>query len=136
MTLNIQDYPNLEPFVQKHNAKFVGYLLAAGIRRGRARNAAARYATGTDADPPLISGVNRDLAYYYQHLLAQAEADELSNDLYEKFQEKQLRSELVLRDLQDPDVSMDEKRDLVKELQELEQDMERLGGLLEELSGV
>jgi hypothetical protein len=133
-SLNIQDYPNLEPFITQQSQKFTAYLLAARFRRGRARNAATQYGAGTLADPAYISGADRDLYANYQHLLKMAELSEASDKLYETLLDKKLQAELIIENLREPEhLDHDQRRELLLELTALEDDIERMTGLLEDL---
>lgn len=132
--LNVPDYENLKPFIKEENIKFVSYLLAARYRRGRARNAATQYGAGTLADPAYISGADRDLYAHYQHLLKMAELEETSARLYETLVDKKLQAELIIENLREPEhLDYDQRRELLLELTALEDDVERMTGLLEGL---
>jgi len=132
--LNIQEYPNLEPLVKQQNEKFIAYLLAYRFRRGRARNIATQYGAGTLADPSYISGADRDLYANYQHILKMAELNETSGRLYETLLDKKLQAELLIENLREPEhLDHDQRRKLLLELTVLEDDIERMTGLLEDL---
>ena len=62
--------------------------------------------------------------------------DKASTHIYETLQERQIRAELIIGELRENSkLTIEEKHDLVVELEELEADIERMTKLLEELSG-
>lgn len=133
-SLNIRDYPNLEPFVSEQNTKFVSYLLAYKYRRGRARNAAFQYGVGTLADPSYISGADRDLLVRYNNLVKLAELEQTSSELYEMLIDKKIQAELIVENLRDmKSLDYDQRRDQLIELTKLEDEIGKLTGLLEDL---
>lgn len=134
-SLNVQDYPNLEPFISEQSTKFVSYLLAHQYRRGRARNAAFKYGIGTMGEPSYISGANRDLLIRYNNLVRLAELDQKSTALYERLIDARLQAELIIGNLRDmKKLDYDQRREQVIELTKLEDEIERLTGLLEDLN--
>lgn len=132
---NVQRMLSLEPFVSDHNLKFISYLLAYRYRRGRARNAATRYGAGTLADPSYISAADRDLYERYHNLIKTMEREEKSTELYTELTDKRLQAELVIENLREPErLDYDQRRNLLLELNGLEDDITRITGLLEDLN--
>ena len=123
----------LEPFVQAHNAHFVGLLLAGEFRRGRARASAVSYGTSLAAGVPLSSMTTTELAYYYNHLVRQEELDKKSYDLYEKFQEKKITAENIMLDLQSEEQESEEEKRLLQKLEKLLDEVEVLAKSMENL---
>jgi hypothetical protein len=135
LNLNVPDYEHLQPFIREENIKFVSYLLAARYRRGRARNAAAKHGTGTVAEPSFISGADRDLYEYYQNLVKTAELEQVAADLYAVILDKKMQAELLIERLRDSEeLGYDQRREMLLELNELEDDITRMTGVLEDLN--
>lgn len=133
--LNVQDFPNLTPFFEDKNSEFLGYLLAYSHRRGVARNTAAKYGLGMAADPPFVSGADVDVVAYRNMLLKLEEVDRVSVEVYESLKEREIRAGLVIDELRtNKNLTVDQKHDLVVELEELEADIERMAAHLEELA--
>ena len=137
MDLNVPDMPGtngeLEPFVATHNAHFVGLLLAGEFRRSRARAAAVGYGTSTSAGIPLSSATVTELAHYYNHLVKQAELDEQSADLFEKFEVNRINAESLSYRLQREDLPLEEKQQILNDLVDITNEIERLTGQMENL---
>ncbi len=133
-TLNIRDLPNLAQFAREPDTTFFAYLMAYRYRRGRARNEATKFGVGTLAEPPYLSGPDRDLYERYQTLINLMELDRKSSKLYEALIDKRLQAELLIKNLREPErLDYDQRRKLLLELNELEDDIQRLAGLLEDL---
>jgi hypothetical protein len=142
MTSNIQDIAQkivgengeLEPFVSRHNAKFVSLLLAHGYVRNVARNQAVNYATQHSVGTPIATGFAGDLADYYHHLLAIEEADRVSEEAYENAALLEGRAKEIVSLLRSSnDLTIEEKQSLVLELQQVGDQIEELTKLMEKL---
>lgn len=123
----------LEPFMRAHTAHFVSMIMAVGFRRGRARVAAVDYGTGKGVGMPISSATLGDLAYYYNHLIREAEIELESFKLYEKFLEKQFSAEDLVLSLKTEEHSLEEKQELLKELTKLYAEVEKLTESMEKL---
>jgi len=132
--LNVRDNPSLEPFIRDHNLKFISYLMAYRYRRGRARNAAMQYGVGATYDPSYLSGADRDLFERYNHLMKLMELDAKSSAIYAALVDKKLQAELIIDNLREPEnLDYDQRRELLLELTQLEDEIENLTGQLEDL---
>ena len=134
--LNVQDDPRVPDVVRGHRAKFVGLLLAGQYRRSLARNRAVKYGTGLAANPGHLLGANTDLLFYYDLLIEAAETAEAADNLYEILFDKRLQAESLIEALRGGDITdIDVKAEMFEQLQDLETDIERLAGLMEDLDG-
>jgi hypothetical protein len=124
---------SLEPFIMAHNAHFVSLLMAGEFRRGRARAAAVGYGTSTGSGIPLSSASIEELSFYYNHLVKQAEADDKSEEIYEKFEIKRLDVESLSYRLRHEDLPLEEKQQLLNELTDLMGEIELLTAEMENL---
>lgn len=134
--LNVQDTEHLERFVKEHNAHLAGMIIAFQYRRGRARNAAAMFGTGSQVEPPLLSGPDADLLVYHEDLTRQEELDDIAGGIYETLQEKRLRAESIIDIMQTAEMPVAERAEYLTELQALEEDIKEQARLLEELTRV
>lgn len=129
------DYGRLSPFVSEHNTKYVGLLMAHQIRRGRARNAAVNYYQGNDWSPSLLNGANSDLTHYYEFLKLRMEADKISEDLFELIEYKKIEAETIKDRIENDDVLVEDKRELLREWEDKIEEIINLTEILEDLSG-
>ena len=114
--------------------KFVALVLAHQYRRGRARNAAVQFGTGRSISPPFLSGSMQDMAIYYQHLLNQADLEDAATNIYEMVLQKKHRAESIKYRLESErdQLSREEARELLEEMNNVASDIESLTILMEE----
>lgn len=129
------DYGRLAPFVSEHNAEYVGLLVAHQIRRGNARNMAVNYYQGNDWSPSPLNGANNDLVHYYEFLKLRAEADKVSEDLIELIEFKKIEAETIKDRIENENLPIEEKRELLKEWEDKIDEVVNLAAILEDLSG-
>lgn len=131
-----EKFPNLEPFLQGEvDIHTAALIIAHQYRRGRARNSMTNYGTSSPVKAPYLSGANRDLVQYYEHRIALEEADRTSEEIYELLQDRQIDAILIINRMrEEPDLELEEKAELLESLFALEKDIEKLTGLLEQLS--
>jgi hypothetical protein len=128
------DYSKMSPFVSAHNAEYIGLLMAHQIRRGRLRNEAVNYLQGNDWSPPSLNGANRDVFEYYQYLKALEEADDISEELIEMIEFKKVEAETLKDRIENEQLPIEEKKELLKEWEDKIDDIIRMTTILEGLS--